>query len=1467
MKRLLLSMLILVSVLGTRPGAAFARDIGITQPEEPSAPQDTPAVLVNEAFDEYALHAGEVYWDVYCYIIPLSGNEVDMIQRKPVGGGATSAVVSGEGCNRFQNIAVDDSGVYFVDNVLHKIQRVPAGVPNAAPVDVAPAFNVNFIKLDGDFVYFNTYDNRIMRAPKTGGAAVVFVQTDFYLSDFIFNDFSVYWFDNSGLFWAPKTCTVLPCAKQLLAGGVHGKNMRFGNIGGNATTPSSIAYVNFTTGSSTTQSIRELTCNTSAVCQTVTYYTAALNWQIGKFQFIYLPRNNLPILDNYLLWTETSSTGNVGRLLRRIATATSTPSELYTGDAALSPLIYTEGAGAMWGVYFARSPQVMFLPFTASAITRDLMAFNIEVTQGIQNSDNLAPLVAGKRTFVRAYGRQASGPPAGGVEATLTGTRNGAALPGSPLSPINGTLPLAVGKTYDRQFANDGWLFELPASWYTAGSISLRLNVDPRVLYADTNLANNTLLQNVTFGGQPNACLFFSPVRTANPIPNVGDPNFWNTLERFNRVWPTAGVSVHEMGEPIEELQWCSWHGVPYPCFGPYEMDQGADFPSNWPSDKDRVIGKLMLRQIAARVIAPVACDFGASVHSVGLVNPDADTTDAEGTTLGYANLYFNAAWYKMEPYDSTPSYPNWFWPRAASVLAQEVTHNFNRGHINCGNPAGVDTGWPYLNPCQLNDGGQTNYYGFDVKTRAPIAPEIASDFMSYKPSNGQAPLWQGQWVSDYTYKFLYDNHFANAAPAAAPSPNWTSDTNMVAATGAVHVALGLGSIDYAYIQPVAGMTAQAQKVWMEFAAPGFDPSAKPSSANAVYHLRLKDAAGNILDDRTLTLLAPDPHEEDAAHRFVASFPAPAGAATQMELLADGAVLASQSFGPATPAITLVAPTAGSAVNDALTVSWQASDADAGDILHFNIEYSPDGANWIPLAEDQPNFPGQATQSFTLKNPLALAGSTGATARVRVTASDGYHTASATSGAFSVAQRAPIANITTPRADESFKAGVDVPLRGNGFDAESGLLGDSALVWAVDGALVANGGDTSARGLAPGTHTVVLTATDASGRKGVAQTTLKIDPLAAPALASPTLDGVCDDSAYANAGRIQLAPYAGGAQASAAVLRTNTAMWVCLSGLARGSDAQIGRAGVFVDANNSRDPLAQPSDLMLMVGEDGAKISGTGNGSGGYASPALTAYAAQVSAGASAWQAELQIPLSALGGAGHSVGLLFAQSAVNTAGDQFVWPFAGQSAKPNTWAQTALGTPPQLVQMEPASAAAGAGALTLVLTGTNFTTGTVALWNGSALPTAFISATRLSASVSAARLSAAGMVNVQTRDASIPDAPSGALPFAVNNPAPLITALLPNSAPAPGAGFTLVVQGSQFVAGAVVLWDGISLATTFNSSGQLSAVVPAALLDMPRAVQVIVQNPAPGGGASNAAPFTLTDTSNTNRLFLPMLAR
>lgn len=1028
---------------------------------------------------------------------------------------------------------------------------------------------------------------------------------------------------------------------------------------------------------------------------------------------------------------------------------------------------------------------------------------------------------------------------------------------------------MAVGKTYLRENLWESWLFELPSSWYgTSGNITLRLEVDPRGNYADSTPANNSLTRISGFASETDICMFFSPVRTANPIPKVGDPNFWQTINRFMTLWPGKQAEVYFMPEPIEELQVCSWHGVPYPCFGPYEMDQPSDFPSNFPSDSDRVIGKLILRQIEARALAldPISnyCSFTAPVHSVGLVHPSADTTDGSGrTTNGYANLFFNASWYKMEAFDSLPSYPRWYWPRAASVLAQEVTHNYWRGHVNCGNPENPDTDWPYADPCKLNDGGQDNYYGFDTTTRSVIPPEVASDFMSYNPASGQNPLWLGKWVSDYTYRAIADHVLAqNAATPTSISHVFSPDEMMVSVTGAVDVTHLRGSFDYAYQQLVANMSASAAQVWGELYAPPF----APQSPNEQYHLRLKDAAGNVIDDRIVTLLNPDPHEEDAAHSFVLTFPAPAGTVARMELLANEAVLASRDIGPAAPAISLTAPGAGYAMTDQLTIQWSASDADAQDILHFHVDYSPDnGENWIPLATDQPYIPTQAIQSYTLKNPMGLPGSAGATARVRVRASDGFNTSIATSPAFSVAQRAPVANIIAPVAGQAFDAGADVPLNGNGFDAESGLLGDDALAWQVDGISVGGGLQTSARGLAPGTHTLALTASDPTARIGMTQTTFRVNPLSVPAVASPVLDGACDDSAYSAAQRVQLAPYADdNSQAGAALVRTDSAVWVCLSGLARGSAAQVGRAGLQVDVNNSRDANAQSGDYFFLVGEDGALSSGAGNGSGGFTTPAAVGFDARTSASANVWQAELQIPLAALGGANHSLGLMFTHSNIVSASDRVSWPFAGQSAKPNTWAQATLGNAPDLTAISPTSATVGAAGFTLVLTGSNFTTGTVALWNGAALATSVVSSTRLTANVTAAQVSTAAQVNVQVRNAALSDAPSAPLVFAVNNPTPVITTLSPNAAQVGGGAFTLVVNGGGFAPGAIVLWDGAALATTFISTQEVRASADAARLDMNRAVDVTVQNPAPGGGTSNPVVFVV---NSGFRVLLPVLMR
>lgn len=92
--------------------------------------------------------------------------------------------------------------------------------------------------------------------------------------------------------------------------------------------------------------------------------------------------------------------------------------------------------------------------------------------------------------------------------------------------------------------------------------------------------------------------------------------------------------------------------------------------------------------------------------------------------------------------------------------------------------------------------------------------------------------------------------------------------------------------------------------------------------------------------------------------------------------------------------------------------------------------------------------------------------------------------------------------------------------------------------------------------------------------------------------------------------------------------------------------------------------------------------------------------------------------------------------------------------------------------------------------------------------------------------------------------------LAASNPIPLISQLAPLTV-APGASaFSLVVNGTGFVSGAVVNWNGGGLTTQFISGSQLSASVPAQDLMEPGTASVTVANP--GGGTSNVAYFQVS---------------
>jgi hypothetical protein len=86
---------------------------------------------------------------------------------------------------------------------------------------------------------------------------------------------------------------------------------------------------------------------------------------------------------------------------------------------------------------------------------------------------------------------------------------------------------------------------------------------------------------------------------------------------------------------------------------------------------------------------------------------------------------------------------------------------------------------------------------------------------------------------------------------------------------------------------------------------------------------------------------------------------------------------------------------------------------------------------------------------------------------------------------------------------------------------------------------------------------------------------------------------------------------------------------------------------------------------------------------------------------------------------------------------------------------------------------------------------------------------------------------------------------------PLIHSLSPDQAIIGASAFTLTVNGSNFLSGSVVQWNGSNRSTAFVNSTQLTASIPATDVANPGIAQVTVLNPAPVGGTSNALNFTI----------------
>ncbi len=172
-----------------------------------------------------------------------------------------------------------------------------------------------------------------------------------------------------------------------------------------------------------------------------------------------------------------------------------------------------------------------------------------------------------------------------------------------------------------------------------------------------------------------------------------------------------------------------------------------------------------------------------------------------------------------------------------------------------------------------------------------------------------------------------------------------------------------------------------------------------------------------------------------------------------------------------------------------------------------------------------------------------------------------------------------------------------------------------------------------------------------------------------------------------------------------------------------------------------------------------------------------------------------------------------------------------------------------LTSLSPLSVITGTGPTTLTANGTGFVPGAKVVFGGTDLTTTFTSSTSLDATIPASLLLNTGSVPVTVVNPAPGGGGSALIAFTIANPQAAVQAINPSAAFVGSAALSLTVNGSGFVSGSNVLFNGTTLATTFVNGSKLTATVPAGSLGAAGDFPVAVSNPPPGGGLTAPVVF------------------
>jgi hypothetical protein len=194
---------------------------------------------------------------------------------------------------------------------------------------------------------------------------------------------------------------------------------------------------------------------------------------------------------------------------------------------------------------------------------------------------------------------------------------------------------------------------------------------------------------------------------------------------------------------------------------------------------------------------------------------------------------------------------------------------------------------------------------------------------------------------------------------------------------------------------------------------------------------------------------------------------------------------------------------------------------------------------------------------------------------------------------------------------------------------------------------------------------------------------------------------------------------------------------------------------------------------------------------------------------------------------------------------------AGSTTSSLTLTILPTNTQPVIGALVPASTTAGGPQFTLILTGTGFTPNSLVTFKSLQVSAAYKDSTQLQAAIPASAIAVAGTPFVTVSNPG--GSPSLVTTFTVNNPVPGASGLSPATVSAGDPAVTLNVTGTNFNSSSTVLVGGSPRATTVSSSTALTAALSASDFAHGGALNIVVDNPAPGGGPTAALTIVVED--------------